>query len=346
MSLTPALVTRRLDPEHVLASPKCMDPDAGRDRTGPGRGAERSARAMLAAVTAVTLALASAHGAQRPDPLRVLFLGASYFTSGGGSQQPFEGFCATAGLACEAVSQQNAPPYPHGVTFLGLDEPIRNPNDAASSPAVHQLIRDGEFDFVVVWAYLGGIPDGWLPAGYDQRFASPSYEETLADLQSLHATISSSGARTVLYMWHPWLPFMDLAHPVAQLYWRLRADLAASPVDGQLHDVTLIPVGLLWLDAVAQPGSYDAADPFGIRPPRFSPGEWYADPGHPGPLGQYANGCILFTYLTGQDPRTNPFAELPRDYFQDSPDDPVRHVAAEDAQWIKRRAWYYYATSH
>ncbi len=103
----------------------------------------------------LTLSLAAPSVAQTPDSLRVLFLGASYFTSGGGSQQPFEGFCRDAGVYCEVVGQRNAP---------------RN---------------------------------DWLPPGHDERFRSPSYEETLADVTSLHTTIVSSGAETVLYMWNP-----------------------------------------------------------------------------------------------------------------------------------------------
>jgi hypothetical protein len=282
--------------------------------------------------------------AQKPDSLRVLFLGASYFLTGGSVLQSFEGFCEAANLQCEAVSQTSAPPYTHGVTFLGLQTPVRG-GDRAMDPEVHELIRDGEFDFVVVWAYLAGLPYEWLPSGYDERFRSPSYEETLTNLTSLHRTIVSSGAETVLYMWHPWLPFMHLMHPVAQLYWRLQVDLSSVEIDGRRHDVRLVPVGLLWLDAVAMPGSHDYENHFDPKPPRFDRADWYFDGGHPAALGQYANGALFFAYLTGRDPRDIPYAELPRSFYNDPPEQPARVIPGEDADWIKRRVWYYYSTS-
>jgi hypothetical protein len=291
--------------------------------------------------------------AQKPDSLRVLFLGASYFLSGGSALQSFEGFCEAANLQCEAVSQRPAPPYTHGVTFMGLRTPIRGPNEAAESPEVQELIRDGDFDFVVVWAFMAGLPHECaacasdVPAGYEEFFGfrSRSYEENLADLTSLHRTIVSSGAETVLYMFHPWLPFMHLMHPVAQLYGRLQIDLSSVEIDGRQHQVHLVPAGLLWLDAVALPGEYKLENAFDHQSPRFDRADWYRDGGHPAALGQYANGALFFAYLTGRDPRDIPYTQLPRDFFNDPPEQPARVIPGEDAEWIKRRVWYYYSTS-
>ena len=131
-------------------------------------------------------------------------------------------------------------------------------------------------------------------------------------------------------------------HPVAQMYRRLQADLEAVQVGGTRHDVLLVPVGLLWLDAVASPPATEPTWP-PLEGARFSIDEWYSDPRHGTPLSHYANGCLWFTYLTGLDPRENPFSTFPVDW--ELPDGtPGEPVPPDAAQWIKDQVWLYYST--
>ena len=65
---------------------------------------------------------------------RVLFLGNSVFYYKGGLYQSFEGFCKTAGLDYQAVSQWNTPANPHGIEFLNFGRiPLNLPEIAAKA---------------------------------------------------------------------------------------------------------------------------------------------------------------------------------------------------------------------
>ena len=85
---------------------------------------------------------------------------------------------------------------------------------------------------------------------------------------------------------------------------------------------------VMWLDALNQFGGVEA---------------WYSDPHHGNRLAQYASACMIFTYLTGRDPRQNPFRDLAR--LWESPEDsPTKQVSEEAAVWIKQQVWLYYTT--
>jgi hypothetical protein len=282
--------------------------------------------------TAAAVLLAIAIAPSRADdtlPKRVLFLGNSVFYYEGGVCQSFEGFCVESDLDYQAFSQLQEPEKTHGVEFLGLGRiPYSLPEVAASEP-VHALIRSGQFDFVVLEARRVGylMPD-WGNRPSDLGLGDPlPYERNREALGRLHQTIVRSGAQTVLYMHPGHHSLVDWKHPVAQVYNRLRSDLESMEIDGDRHSVPLVPASLLWLDARN----------------RFGLNVWYANSNHGTALARFASGCMLFTYMTGNDPRKSSFRELARPW-NTSASAPAEYAAASDAKWIKDQIWRYYTT--
>ena len=260
---------------------------------------------------------------------RVLFLGNSVFYSKGGLFQSFEGFCKSASLDYQAVSQWNVPSNIHGVEFLDFGRIPLNLPEIAANNEIHSLIRSGDFDYVIVEARRVGylIPE-WIELPGNGRYGQHiPYEQNITALGKIHHTIVESGAKTVLYMHPGSYKFTDIKHPVAQIYQRLHADLEKMEINGKRYDVTLVPASLLWLDALKR---------YGIE-------GWYADPNHGNPLARYASGCMLYTYLTGEDPRQNNFREFPRSWTT-SQKEPSTYVSEDDARWIKDQVWFYYTT--
>ena len=282
---------------------------------------------LLTAAAGLTQTLAAS--ARTDGPGRVLFLGNSVFYSKGGLHQTFEGFCRADGLRCEAVSQWNEPENSHGVEFLNYGRIPLNLPEVSGDEKIHSLIRSGNFDYVVL---EGRRPGYLLPAFVEiaedlRRGEHIPYEENLAALGRLHRTIVESGAQTVLYM-HPgghMLP--DIKHPLAQIYRRFQTDLERMEIGGKQHKVIMAPASLLWLDAMKR---------YGVE-------NWFADPFHGTPLARYASACMLYTYITGKDPRESKFRELPRDWNV-APTEPSEYADPADAEWIKKQVWLYYAT--
>ncbi len=258
---------------------------------------------------------------------RVLFLGNSVFNAYGGLCQTFEGFCKTEGLDYQAVSQLNTRTNPHGVEFLDLGRIPLNLPEVAAKDEIHALIRSGRFDYVVLEARRAGyLLPAWvgLPNQLGQHIP---YEQNIAALGKIHRTIVESGAQTVLYM-HPGIDmFADIKHPIAQIYLRFHSDLERIEIKGKQHKVILVPASFLWLDALKR---------YGVK-------GWYADHAHGNPLARYASACMLYTYLTGKDPRQNKFRELSRSWAT-PPEEPSEYVTEEDAKWIKDQVWLYYST--
>ena len=290
------------------------------------RGVNR--RSFLLAVGA-SLAQGTAGFAQADNPHRVLFLGNSVFYSRGGLHQSFERFCKADGLEYEAVSQWNQPENSHSVEFLNYGRIPLNLPEVAADEEIHSLIRSGGFSYVVL---EGRRPGYLMPAFVDlpedlNRGEHIPYEQNLKALAKLHRTIAESGAQTVLYM-HPgghMLP--DIKHPLAQIYRRFQSDLEKIKIGGRKHPVTLVPASLLWLDAMK----------------RYGVDDWFADSFHGTPLARYSGACMLYTYITGRDPRQSDFRELPRDWNTASTE-PAKFANEKDAEWIKNQVWLYYTT--
>jgi len=265
---------------------------------------------------------------------RVLFLGNSTFHAYGGIYQPFEGFCAAAGLDCEAVTQGGqSVSFEHGIEWLGYGRISNRLLDVARTEWIHSLIESGNFDYVILNLRRPGwfLPD-WLEDApeFEGRPQDP-YEETLAALTELHRTIVESGAQPVLMAQPLVASLLHWTHPLNQIVERLGADLERVEINGERHPVPVVPVLSLLLDGVNR---------FGVE-------EWFFDdPTHPGQFANYANACLVFTYLTGRDPRQNPFRDLGHLWGWESSRKPlpVEQVSEEAAAWIKNQVWLYYTT--
>ena len=153
-------------------------------------------RFCLLAVIAFSL---QSYGENTPA-IRALFLGNSVFNYQGGIIQSFEGFCQTASLDFDAVSQMSDPENPHGIEFLDYGRIPLNLPEVAASDELHEHIQSGDFDYVILEARRSGF---LLPevANLPKDRGDPiGYSENLAALIRLYETIVLSGARTVLYL--------------------------------------------------------------------------------------------------------------------------------------------------
>ena len=278
----------------------------------------------------ILLVTTSVSFSQNTDSKRILFLGNSVFYSRGGLFHAFEGFCKEAGLDYQAVSQWNKPGDPLGIEFLDYGRiPLSLPGVAADNK-IHALINSGQFDYVILDGRRAGylLPDSVdLP---DDRGKSIPYQKNLQALESLHRTIVRSGAQTVLYM-HPGTHSpSDYKHHVAQIYQRFQADLSKTIMDGKQHQVILVPAMVLWLDAIKK---------YGIE-------GWYDDRSHGNGLARYASSCMLYTYLTGKDPRQSQFKKLTvlGKSWENIPESKHMDASEQDAQRIKKQVWLYYST--
>ena len=271
----------------------------------------------------------SAYG-QNSKSHRVLFLGNSEFLSRGGVCTSFEGFCQAVGLDFQAVSQNNSGSNPMGVEFLNFGRIPTNLPAIAEEEGIHELIRSGNFDYVVLSGKRAGflLPD-WveLPGNREKHI---SYEKNLEALAKIHQTIVKSGAKMVFYMEPGKHATLDIKYSLAQIYLKLHADLEKMEINGENHEVILVPGMLFSVD--------------GLR--RYGVDGWYVDHVHGTALSNYAMACMLYTYLTGNDPRDNDFRkliDLTRDW-QIIPDKIDSLVDLEDEKWIKDQVWLYYST--
>lgn len=261
---------------------------------------------------------------------RVLFLGNSVFYFYGGLCPSFEGFCESAGLDYQAVSQWTTPTNSHGIEFLDYGRIPLNLPEIAADQRIHELIREGNFDYVIIEARRTGylLPDS---VGLPERSGkSIPYEQNLEAMGSVHRTIVESGAQTVIYMHPGSQTYPDTKLPVVQTYNRLHSDLEKMEINGGKHQVILVPALFLWLDAVRH---------YGVD-------GWYADPAHGNALARYASACMIYTYLTGEDPRKNSYNKLTYlgRKWEIIPEQSNLHALPKDEQWIKQQIWLYYST--
>jgi len=223
-----------------------------------------------------------------------------------------------------------SPTVEHGVEYLGLGRiPLSLP-DLARTDWVHAAIQDGGFDFVVLDQRRSDflLPEWVDGPGLSLGAPQDPYEETLAALTELHRTIVASGAQTVLVAKNPVRYSPNFTYPLTQIVQRLGTDLEGVEIDGAQHRVAVVPHGALWLAAASH----------------FGADQWFADELHGNQLAQYASACLVFTYLTGLDPRQNPFRDL--GLLWQSPENArPEQVSEEAATWIKNQVWLYYTTS-
>ncbi len=261
------------------------------------------------------------------SPKRVLFLGNSVWDYEGGVHQPFLGFCDAAGLEFRAISQMRSRENAHGVEFLDYGRIPLNLPEVAGDEEILSIVRTGDYDYVIVEARRSGyLLPAWADLPKDRGSHIP-FDRNLEALGKIHRTIVESGAQTVLYV-HPGLHTLERYRlPVAQIYAQLHSGLEEMEIGGSRHEVILVPASFLWGDAVKK---------YGVE-------GWYANPGHGNALARFASGCMLYTYLTGRDPRENDFRALPQNWDTRA-ESPAAVVSEEDAEWIKRQVWLYYST--
>jgi hypothetical protein len=122
----------------------------------------------------------------------------------------------------------------------------------------------------------------------------------------------------------------DIKLPIAQIYQSMHADLEQMEVGGRQYEVILVPAMFLWLDALNR---------YGVE-------GWYADKVHGNALARYASACMLYTYLTGRDPRKSGYKKLIEltGAWEVIPETADLVAADEDAKWIKEQVWLYFTT--
>ena len=121
---------------------------------------------------------------QDSNSYRVLFLGNSEFLNRGGVCPSFEGFCQSAGIDYQAVSQNVSGANQMGIEFLNYGRIPINLPDIAKKEDIHNLIRSGNFDFVVLSGKRSGfmLPE-WVELA-DSRGNQIPYEKNLEALCS------------------------------------------------------------------------------------------------------------------------------------------------------------------
>lgn len=330
----PVLCQRDLPLRTWSAGPEAVMSDANTQLASKKRSMRRIAATL--AVLASTLAVVRSAIAQEDNAYRVLFLGNSLFLHGGGIHRPFEGFCEAADIECQAVTQHDVvgqrvagtPVERNGVEYLGFGRvPTRLP-DMARSAWIHSMIRSGRFDFVVLDQRRPGylLPD-WVGA---RDGPQDPYEAILDALVEIRGTIVESGARMVIMAKHAPSNALNWTAPMTRVVERLAADLERIEINGERHPVLVVPTGSLWLDAVN----------------RFGAEAWYEDPRHGNGVAQYASACMVFTYLTGVDPRQSTFTDRFLTDVQRYPESlPDGKVSTEVATWIRDQVWLYYSAA-
>ena len=192
--------------------------------------------------------------------------------------------------------------------------------------------RSGDFDYVVISAKrIGYLLPNWVELVVPgKRGLQVPYEKNLDALAKIYRTIIESGGKMVFYMEPGPHAAIESWIPVAQIYQKLHADLERMNINGKKQEVILVPALYFWMD--------------GMR--RYGKKGWYTDAVHGTALARYSSACLLYTYITGKDPRENAFnklTELARNW------DPIPNkvnltVSENDAKWIKEQVWIYYST--
>jgi len=155
-------------------------------------------RSQIKICLLAAIALSQQSCSENTPEIRALFLGNSVFNYQGGIIQSFEGFCQTASLDFDTVSQMSHPENSHGIEFLDYGRMPLNLPEVAASKALREHIQNGDFEYVILEARRSGF---LLPevANLPKDRGDPiSYRENLAALTRLQETIALSRALTVL----------------------------------------------------------------------------------------------------------------------------------------------------
>jgi hypothetical protein len=181
--------------------------------------------------------------------IRVLFLGNSY-TGANNLQAVVENIAASASPSVEIVADVR---WSGGVTLWYY----------ANTPEFHNLITNGNYDFVVL-------------QDQSQRPANVC-EWTLEDATILDGIITASGAKTVMFMTWGRQSGDPTIEPLAECY-----TLVADTLNSELA-----PVGLAWDRAL----TLDPALTLHT-----------ADGSHPNERGTYLAACIFYSLFTSSTP--------------------------------------------
>ncbi|MFC1488878.1 hypothetical protein ACFL6B_03420 [Thermodesulfobacteriota bacterium] len=237
---------------------------------------------------------------------KVLFIGNSVFNTQGSSLVPFEGFCMTARLNYDALSHFEF----FGRSREGRVDPFMR--NQATDERIIKLLGSHQFDYVV------------LVTRYSDLLDEKKTLQTIEAFKQMHARIVRSGAKTVISMaYTPTTAFQTISK-VANGHRRIKAEIDGMIFNGITHPAILVPTGLLWIDGKEY----------------FGKNAWYADKMHGTQLAQYATGCLFYTFITREDPRENPFVDLPHPRKKKGLE--IKKINSQHAKWIKDRAWSYF----
>jgi hypothetical protein len=155
-------------------------------------------------------------------------------------------------------------------------------HQADDDSGLDKLLREVRWDAVVLQE------KSWLLSYREEQWRRDTYPAA----RDLHAKISASGARTLLFMtWGYTLG--DRLHEPHDTYAAMQARLARgySKLGAQLG-VKVVPAGLAWAEALRRDASLEL---------------WADDGQHPSQLGSYLAACVFYAELSGRDPSRSRF---------------------------------------
>lgn len=241
---------------------------------------------------------------------KVLVLANSTFHFNGGAMEPFNGYCKSSKTNFKALGSYG---YLKSTARGQRISPFiqRQVDDKR----IENLISTKAFDFVV------------LVTRYTS-FLTPEKAKTEVEaFRKMHERISLSGARTVVsisYIIREKTKGEKIQRSNYESHKMLERLLNDMEIKGKKSPIILLPTGVLWKEGV---------DRFGLD-------KWFADGVHGTPLAQHASGCLLFTFITRKDPRTNAYSDLyTNSKFMD------RKLSMEQKDWITSRVWKLYKES-
>jgi hypothetical protein len=171
-----------------------------------------------------------------------------------------------------------------------------------SEPALQNALASGDYDYVIIHHR-------------NSFWNSDNNESVYKGSEALHELITKSGGQTVLWMTYEWgSPTADIIVE-HRLYWEtVKRRMDEHLIDGKIYPSLMTPTMIFVEEMKAKWGDKEVI-PDGV---------------HLNNRSLFAIGALMYTYISGNDPRNNSY----------TPDD----ISREDIEWIKKKAWAYFET--